>query len=147
MSKREYFKLISAVHLFFVKDGKVLLLRRANTGFQDGNYSVVAGHIDGQEKVTTATTREAKEEAGVSLKPEDLKVVHVMHRLSEGEERIDFFLEVHSWEGEVSNCEPDKCDDLSWFELSELPSNMVPYVRSAIENWQSQIYFSEFGWE
>ncbi|MGD8997230.1 MAG: NUDIX hydrolase, partial [Anaerolineae bacterium] len=45
----ERFKLVSAVHLFLVRDGQVLLLRRSNTGYEDGNYSVVAGHLNGDE--------------------------------------------------------------------------------------------------
>jgi len=44
------FKLTSAVHLFLVRNGKVLLLRRFNTGYEDGKYSVIAGHSFGKRK-------------------------------------------------------------------------------------------------
>ena len=40
------FQMPVAVHLLLVKDNKVLLLRRFNTGYEYGNYSVVAGHVD-----------------------------------------------------------------------------------------------------
>ncbi len=63
------FKLIASVYVLFVKDGKILMLRRANTGYEDGNYSLVAGHADGNEALTAATAREAKEEAGVVIAP------------------------------------------------------------------------------
>jgi 8-oxo-dGTP diphosphatase len=79
-----------AVHLFFFRDDRVLLLRRFNTGWEDGKYSVPAGHVDVGESVTEATIREAREEVGITLKPEDIEVIHVMHRKAE-EERIDFF--------------------------------------------------------
>ena len=49
-----------AVHLFLVQDGRILLLRRYNTGYEDGNYSVVAGHIDGGEKLKSAMVREGQ---------------------------------------------------------------------------------------
>ena len=71
MSK-ERFKLIASVYVLFVKDGKILMLRRANTGCMDGHYSLVAGHVDGNEALTAATAREAKEESGVTIAPEDL---------------------------------------------------------------------------
>jgi len=141
----ERFKLISAVHLFLIKDNKILLSRRFNTGYQDGNYSVPAGHLDGDETATSAMTREALEEACIKIQPEDLEVIHVMHRKSDAE-RIDFFLIAKKWEGEIRIGEPKKCDDLSWFPLDNLPNNVIPYVSSAIKNYQNRVSYSEFGW-
>jgi ADP-ribose pyrophosphatase YjhB (NUDIX family) len=134
-----------AIHLFFLREGKILLLRRFNTGYEDGKYSVVAGHVDAGETVTHAAIREALEEAGVVLCLEDLQVVHVMNRKS-NDERVDFFVHVKAWSGEITNTEPEKCDDLAWFPLEELPANMIPYVRYAIENYKKGILYSEFGW-
>lgn len=141
----ERFKLIPAAHLFLIKDNKILLLRRANTGYEDGNYSVPAGHLDGNETVTQAMAREAFEEAGVIINPKDFTVMHVMHRQSK-EERIDFFLTTSEWKGEPEIKETDKCDDLSWFTLDSLPENVIPYVRFAIENYKNNVLYSEFGW-
>jgi 8-oxo-dGTP pyrophosphatase MutT (NUDIX family) len=99
---RDWFKVVAAVHLFLIRDGQVLLLRRFNTGYEDGQYSVIAGHLDGGEEVTAAMRREAREEAGIELAPEDLRVVGIMHRKST-EERIDFFLTATEWAGEITN--------------------------------------------
>ncbi|MDQ3005393.1 MAG: NUDIX domain-containing protein, partial [Chloroflexota bacterium] len=52
------------VHLLFFRQNEMLLLRRFNTGFRDGEYSVPAGHLDGGEPVMSAATREAQEEVG-----------------------------------------------------------------------------------
>lgn len=145
--QNERFKVIAATHLFLVKQGKILLLRRFNTGFEDGNYSVPAGHLDGKETAMQATIREAKEEAGIEIKPEDMEAVHVMNRLSGGVERIDFFFKAEKCTGEPRNTEPHKCDGLGWFEIEKLPENMVPYVRQAIICMHKGDFYSEFGWE
>ena len=138
-------KFLVAVHLFFFRDQDILLLRRFNTGYEDGNYSVVAGHVDAGETVTQAAVREANEEVGVILDPAELQIVHVMNRNSE-DEGIDFFIVVRQWVGEVTNNEPQKCDDLAWAAVDALPDNTIPYVKRAIENYQAGLYYSEFGW-
>ncbi|AUS08278.1 NUDIX hydrolase [Laceyella sacchari] len=133
------------IHLFFVQDNKILLLRRYNTGYEDGNYSVVAGHLDGGETVKQAAVREAKEEAGVQLKEDDVEIVGVMHRKA-GDERVDFFAVVKNWEGEIQNLEPHKCDDLRFFPLNELPTNIIPYILRAIDNYKEGRWFDSYGW-
>ncbi len=134
------------VHLFFFKDDQILLLRRFNTGYRDGEYSVPAGHLDGGETVVAAAAREAEEEIGVRLDAEHIVFAGVMHR-REGDERVDFFVRVQKWEGEPFNAEPDKCDGLRWAEVNSLPQNTIPYVRKAIKDHLNNVVFTEFGWE
>lgn len=144
--RKERFKLIPTSHLILIKDARILLLRRFNTGYEDGNYSVVAGHLDGNETFIRAMVREAKEEADISIKPEDLEVVHVIHRKCSDEERIDFFIRPKCWVGEPKIMESHKCDDLTWFEFDNLPDNIIPYVKQAIECVGNKILYSEYGW-
>lgn len=141
----ERFKLLATVHLFLIRNAHILLLRRYNTGYADGQYSVVAGHLDGNEEIKVAMIREAKEEAGITISPQDLQVVGVMHRKAD-DERIDFFLTATSWDGEIVNAEPHKCDELAWYALDALPENVVPYVRKAINNYRQGKWFDSFGW-
>lgn len=144
MSK-DRFTMPAAVHLFLLKGTEILLLRRYNTGYEDGNYSVPAGHLDGQEEVKSAAIREAWEKCGIHLRPEDVQVVGVMHRRDK-DERIDFFLVATRWSGEIVNAEPDKCDELVWVDMDHLPANVIPYVRQAIHNYRSGQWFDSFGW-
>ena len=134
-----------AVHVFLLHSEKVLLLRRFNTGYEDGHYSVVAGHLDGGETVTQAAIRETREEVGVEIQPQNLKVVGVMHRKSD-DERVDFFLAATVWSGEPTNREPGKCDELAWFPIHAAPAKTIPYVKRALENYQKGVWFEEFGW-
>lgn len=134
-----------AVHLLFFRGDQVLLLRRFNTGYADGQYSVPAGHLDGGETVFAAARREAEEETGVRIQAEDIAYSCVMHR-RDSEERVDFFVHVHTWQGEPVNTEPEKCDELRWVDINQLPANVIPYVRKAILNHRMGIPFDEFGW-
>ncbi|MGD2158354.1 MAG: NUDIX domain-containing protein [Anaerolineales bacterium] len=134
------------VHLFLIREGRILLLRRFNTGYEDGNYSVPAGHLDGGESVRDAAVREALEEIGVEIRQQDLNFAGVMHRNSD-DERVDFFLEVKTWMGEPSIMEPEKSDDLQWLPIQDLPNNTIPYIRRALSNFITERTYDEFGWE
>ncbi len=142
----ERFKIIPTSHLFLLKDNKILLARRFNTGYEDGKYSVPAGHLDGNETFMQAMIREAKEEAGINLRPEDLEVVHVMHRKQPTHERVDFFILAKKWKGEPKIMEPDKCDEMRWVEFDKLPKNTIPYIRQAISCFRNKVFYSEQGW-
>jgi 8-oxo-dGTP diphosphatase len=141
-----YHKVPTATHLFIVKNEEILLLKRKNTGYHDGDYSVPAGHIEDGESVIDSTIREAKEEIGITLFPRDFEVCQVIHRRSE-EVRVDFFVQINSYQGTINNCEPEKCSDLSWFKLDDLPINMIPYVEKAIVNFRNGNKFDVLGWE
>ncbi len=145
-SSGERFTAPVAVHLFLTRYDQILLLRRFNTGYEDGNHSVIAGHLDGGETVLEATRREAREEAGIELDLATTSVVQVMHRLSTDSERIDYFLVADRWTGDITNREPDKCDELRWFPIDDLPPNTVPYVAFAIAAWRAGTPFTAFGW-
>lgn len=131
------------VHLLFFRENQILLLRRFNTGYADGQYSVPAGHLDGGETVMAAAVREAEEETGLHLDVNHIVFSSVMHRMEE-EERVDFFVHVRRWHAEPVNTEPDKCDELRWVNVNDLPENTVPYVRQAIQNHRTGVVFHEF---
>lgn len=142
------FTLVGAVHVFLLLNEQVLLLRRANAGYEDGNYSVPAGHLDGNETVIDAVIREAREEVGIVLVPSDITVVGVMHRRAErvsDAERIDFFVTARRWQGKLRNCEPHKCDELRWADLDQLPATVIPYVHRALDNYRYGRWFDSFG--
>ncbi|MDZ4225247.1 MAG: NUDIX domain-containing protein [Candidatus Andersenbacteria bacterium] len=143
-AKRNYFTVVISSYVIFEKDGKVLLARRLNTGYRDGEYSLPAGHIEEAEFATAAAVREAQEEVGVEVKLEDLEPAHIMHRHCGDHERIDFFFTTQKWMGDMVNAEPEKCDDLKWTVPDELPENTIPYIAAALERWHGGQFYSEF---
>jgi 8-oxo-dGTP diphosphatase len=137
----ERHKLKVAVYVMLIKGGSILLARRYQTGWMDGKYTLPSGHLDPNEAVAGAAIRETQEEVGVTLAPEDIHIVHTMHRMNI---YIDFYFKADKWEGEPKNMELDKCDEVQWFPIDQLPENMVPSVRHAIEQYQKGVAFSEF---
>ena len=130
------------------KDDSFLLQRRFQTGFNDGMYSLPAGHVEEGESFTQALYREIKEEIGITPDPLHTYVGHIMHRNSETERvYVDTYFVTEKWAGEITNCEPEKCDDLSWHSIDALPENTIPYVKAALENIVQGKTYSEFGWE
>lgn len=131
-----------AAYLILERDGKVLLLRRYNTGWGDGMYSVPAGHVDVDEKIVTTMAREAEEECGIKIAEEDLEMVHVLH-INTDKDYICFFFSAKIWKGEPRILEPDKSDDMQWFPLDDLPKNTLSFVKDVLEEYKKGISFSE----
>lgn len=145
---KDYFKVTPASYVIFKKDGRVLLLKRSNTGYYDGSYSLPAGHFDGNETAKNVAVREVKEEVGLKIDPQDLKLVHVSHRKSPvpiDHERMDLFFQISKWQGEPVNAEVHKHEEVKWFPIDNLPENMVPEVRQAVEKSISGETYGEFG--
>lgn len=133
-------------YLVLKHENKVLLQLRENTGYCDGMWSFVAGHVEEGESATSGMIREAYEEIGIQLLPSQIKVIHVMHRKT-NRLNVDIFFDCHSWLGEIDNKEPHKCARLEFFSLDDLPSNMVDYNAAALKSILRGECYSEWGWE
>jgi 8-oxo-dGTP diphosphatase len=140
---------VAAVYLVLIIDGKMLLSRRANTGYEDGNYGLVAGHVEAGETLRQAMAREALEEAGLVIAEADIDLALTMHRLSgtsKPPERLDFFMTATKYKGEPTNKEPKKCSDLAWFGRNSPPENLIAYIREALNLIAEDVRYSEYGW-
>lgn len=136
------FKLPAVVLLILIKDDQVLLMRRQNTGWLDGNYDLVAGHIDGHETLSAAICREAYEEVGITVETDDVGFVHLLHYVGTTEYMYVFFA-ADKWAGTPSIKEPGKCDDLRWFSLSELPNNIATVTKDVLAKYQKGKHYTE----
>ena len=133
-----------AVHLILTNDDdEILMLRRVDTGYKDGEYGLVSGHVEEGENLKSAMIREASEEAGIAISPDDLETVGVIPSLPN--RYVYFFLRAAAWSGDVRNMEPHKCDDMRWFDIHTIPDNTVFYVKWAIENYLDGKWFGEVG--
>ncbi len=148
---KERYKIIPEVFLLLIQEDKILLSRRFQTGYEDGNYGLPAGHGDYGETMREGTAREALEEIGITINPEDLEFVLTQHRWCLDPEnhhaRVGFYFTPKKFSGIPQNTEPDKCDDLQFFSFGSLPPNMVSHVRAVIEAYKVGDKYNEFNWE
>ncbi|WP_063065721.1 NUDIX hydrolase [Nocardia violaceofusca] len=144
-SKPQRHKVTGDVHLALRRGSGVLFGQRQNTGFEDGAWHLPSGHLEADESVIEALIREAEEEIGVIIKPEDVHFAHIMHNSSSGG-RMAFFFTVRAWQGDPENREPEKCTDLQWFSADTLPEHMIDYCREAMAHIAANRPFSVYGW-
>ena len=133
------------LHLVLIRDGRVLMGRRRNVVFGDGLYHVPAGRLEADETVVDGLLREALEETGIVLSPDDLDLVHVMH-LRDGSDRLSLFFTAERWSGTIENREPEKCAGWEWLPVADLPGNTVPYARQALADILAGRRLGLFGW-
>ncbi|MGN6252731.1 MAG: NUDIX hydrolase [Marmoricola sp.] len=129
--------LVAAAYVVLRREDDVLLQLRQGTGYMDGRWALLAGHVDRDEAVDHAAVREALEEGGVVIDRADLRPLTTLHRFEVGgpqvEQRADFFFACSRWSGEPSVQEPDKCAAMRWFSLRALPDDVVPHERLVLE--------------
>jgi len=131
-----------AVYIIVRLQQRILLLQRKNTGFDDGKWSLPAGHVEEGESALTAAIREAEEEIGIVIPPSALKLVYTLHRKSDERTYIDLWFEAERFDGVPVNQEPNKCAGLMWSDLQNLPENTQEFVRMALNDMQTSHYGS-----
>lgn len=129
---KEMFK--SAVHMIIMNNDKLLIQKRKGTKLWPGYYALPAGHIDVGENQYEALVREAKEELNIEINPKDITNSYVVLRRNyfeiDGkklEPYIDYYFEISKYQGVPSIVEQDKCDELIWADINDLPNPFINY--------------------
>ena len=144
------FRAAVAVYGVVQAGGRILLMRRAGSGYHDGEFSLPAGHIEGGEDVLSALARELAEELTITVDPAACRLGVVVHRAAESSsdhEYLDLFFIVPSWTGDPSIGEPAKCSELVWADPSKLPSDVIPYVQKALAGLDAGQPLVIHGWK
>lgn len=146
-SKRERFKTVSCALVLLMDGDKVLLQKRDGTGWADGMWDFSAsGHVEEGEPMSEAAIRETKEEIGITVK--SLEFLGLVHSLGDdGTPRYLGVFKVTDYEGKPKICEPDKCSELKWFDIHDLPTNIIESRRLALDNLSDKKFYLEYGWK
>ena len=136
----------AASYVIFRKGNQAAFVLRQNTTWMNNRHGLIAGKVEHGESFVQAALREAQEEAGVALQPEQLRQVLVMHRNSGDMTWVDVFFEVTEWEGEVINGEPHMHASLDWLDLTNLPDTIIPSLHVGLRAYVAGEQYCEYGW-
>lgn len=131
-----------AVYILFIKQNNILLYLRRNSAYENNLYTIPAGHVEANETIQNAAIREAYEETGAIIAPENLELIHVKYRVS-NYPYVDFYWLCTDWQGTLTNIEPEKCGELAFYPLDNLPSAMSPNLVQVLQQIKTGGSFSE----
>ena len=137
-------KFLSSIYLIIKnEDGKILLQRRQGTKLWPGFLALPAGHIDEGENAFEAAIREASEELGITISETDIIDTFVVNRKNKSlPSYYDVYFELKGYEGTITIKEPEKCSELVWASIDDLPEDIIDFEREAIANNSKGIKFS-----
>lgn len=133
---------------FIVHNNKVLLSMRNNSSTDNNTYGLIGGKVEHGEPIHAALIREIYEEVGIIVKPEDMQIMHILSFCREtGDEIISCDFMITKWSGEPFNKEPLKHAHIAWFELDNLPNNILSRHKDAYFLFKKGIYYSSLGYK
>jgi len=137
----------SAVHMIIYKDNKILVQKRKGSKLWPGYYALPAGHIDKGENQYDALIREAQEELGIVINLKKIINSYVVLRRNYFEINgkvlepyIDYYFEIEEYEGIPKIIEEDRCDELIWVDINNLPEPFINYEGDFLENKKITTY-------
>lgn len=135
-----------AAYIILRNGNKIAMILRSNTKWMDGYWSLLAGKVEKNETFTSAALREAFEEGGVRITPDNLQLKLIVQRHADDSDWVDAIFEATTWEGEVYNAEPHVHGELSWFDIDAIPEKSTPAIKAYLQAIAEGKTYLEYGW-
>ena len=126
------------VGVLVAHDGLILLEKREDCGM----WGCPGGRIDPGESITQTAIRETKEETNIDIKVDKIFGIYSDPRYgtvrrylgdSYSQQIIDIYLLAHPLTFDIKKSQESL--DVKFFELYDLPSNIVPYSTEVIDDF------------
>lgn len=129
-----------------VTETEILMLHYFENERYRERYGFPGGHIDPGETAVASAVREAREEAGIAIDPEDLKLAHFLD-ISKGtnDNRKYFYFATPFYEEFTQSPEPERYS-VVWRDIYNLPSETPPHIKQVVKCILEEKYYSVFGY-
>jgi 8-oxo-dGTP diphosphatase len=136
MPKETLTPTLIGVELFARKADSILLGKRKNCSGA-GTWALPGGHLEFNERLVDTMCREAEEELGATIRPDELRLVSIvddlqpendLHYVHVSFEQID-----PVWDPRIM--EPDRCEEWRYFPLGGLPENFFEPHKRIVANY------------
>ena len=126
MEKQEDKTIKVGVGVLIFNDKNQLLLGLRKSTHGGGSWCPPGGHMEYGESFEEGAVREAREETGLVIAPQDVVLADVTNDFFEesGKHYVTLNMITHCFSGEPKIMEPDKCAEWRWFDENNLPANM-----------------------
>ncbi len=134
---------VGVIAVIVDEKGRVLMQKRgrqARDGF--GEWKLPSGEVEYGEKVESALKREMKEELGI-----DISIVKFLFNAEvclpqEGEHWLTPVYLCKIKKGKPKILEPGKCEEIGWFEIDNLPTNICSSAAKIIDDLKNFSFFA-----
>ena len=134
--------------VMILSGGKILLgkrhhdPRRADSELHgEGTWTMPGGKLEFGESLETGATREVREETGITIDPNELKVIALNTDIKGDAHFITIGLLYEKTVAEPKVTEPDEITEWQWFSLDALPSPLFFPSAKIIRNFTEKTFY------
>lgn len=126
--------------LILNEDGEIFMARRGKKVTNEaGLWEFPGGKLEFGEKLRDAVVREIKEEFDIDIEVIELldAVDHILPDEHQHWVSPSFICRLKS--GEPRIVEPDKCDEICWFKVEDIPKDITKATQSNLDDYKDYL--------